>query len=246
MSNPAPGDSIPSTPPVTDKVSIGTPGEDNAPPQPPTPLTNPTPLAASLQGSLAPSASTPLVPGTEKCLEENALEQPERRRSLFRRPIFWFALAAAVVAVVLVVILPVYFTVIKPRNNTSLGGGGGPNGGNNGNPNGLTTGGDGSTVTTDNGTEFTYQNPFGGFCTWSRLFSIGEGIISQLESQGSGIRKIRSMTMLSQTRGRLLSTRRGNGEPTNSTGKRPLPHTCNLLSSCFLGNVSTYHLSMTV
>ena len=172
MSNPAPQDSIPPTPPVVpdEAVSIGTPG---APLQPPTPLGGLTSLTASLQDSLTPSAA-PLVPETERnldeSLEENVVgEKPERRRSLLTRPIFWFVVVAAIVAVALAVILPVYFTVIKPKNNTSTGGGNGGNGGGNGSgtpkpPGGLTTGGDGSTVTMDNGTEFTYHNPFGGFC----------------------------------------------------------------------------------
>ena len=172
MSSPAPEDSIPSTPAAPEKVLVDAPGEDDAPLQPPTPFADLTSLDTSPRDSFTPSAA-PLVPETEKNLEENVAEpQHDRRRSLFRRPIFWFAVAAAVVAVILAVILPVYFKVIKPKNNISAGGGGnggsgGDNGGSSGTPNptsGLTTGGDGSTVTTDNGTQFTYHNPFGGFC----------------------------------------------------------------------------------
>lgn len=195
MSNPASEESgIPPTPAAADEmVVVGTPGEDNAPLQSSTPLTVLTPPATSLRDSFTPSAA-PLVPGSEKNLEENVVfAQPERRsRSLFRRPIFWFAVAGAIVAVVLVVILPVYFTVIRPKNNASAGGGGG--GGNGpGNskppkPNGLTTGGDGSTVTTDNGTEFTYHNPFGGFCTYtlSYLDPPGGGVILRWNRRGLG------------------------------------------------------------
>lgn len=174
MFNPVPGDSIPSTPSAPDKALVGTPGEDNGPLQPPTPLTNLTPLRTSPRDSFTPSATAPLVPETEKNLEGNVSDQPQRQRSLFRRPIFWFSAVAAVAVVVLVVVLPVYFTVIKPKNNASSGGSGNPsNGGGDGsnsNPNptnGLTTGGDGSTVTMENGTEFTYRNPFGGFCMWT-------------------------------------------------------------------------------
>ena len=165
MSSPAPEDSVPSTPPIQD---------GDAPLRPPA-LLNLTPLGSSTRGSLTPSANAPLVPETEKVygngngLEEDAIRQPERRKSLFQRPIFLFAVAAACVVVVLAVILPVYFTVIKPKDKTSSSGGGNPNSNStNGNPNspkGLTTGGDGSTITMDNGTQFTYRNPFGGFCT---------------------------------------------------------------------------------
>ena len=192
MSTPPPEDSIPSTIPSTpsdpDKVLIDAPGENNAPLQPPTPFNNLTPLGTSLRDSLTPSAApfrdsfapsgALLVPETEKGLEENVADEPESRRSLFRRPIFWFAVVAGVVVVVLAVILPVYFTVIKPKNDASSDGSGNSNGGNGGNGSGnnnpttnlATTGGDGSTVTTDNGTEFTYHNPFGGFCMWSPPF----------------------------------------------------------------------------
>ena len=185
MTSPSPEDSIPSTPAAPDRVLSDTPGEDDAPLQPPAPFTNLTPLTASLRDSFTPS-SAPLVPEAEKNLEENlegdaVKAQPERRRSLLRRPIFWFAAAAAIVVVVLAVILPVYFTVIKPKNNTRTGGGknnGGNGGGNSGNPKpstGLTTGGDGSTVTTDNGTTFTYHNPFGGFCAYTLLSRMTRG-----------------------------------------------------------------------
>ena len=172
MSNPAPEDSIPSTPPAPEN---DVKGDDNTLLRPPTPLTNPTPLGSSPRDSFTPSAA-PLVLETEKddekTLEANVVDKPERRKSLFKRPIFWFAVAAVVVVVVLAAILPVYFIVIKPKNNTSSNEN--PNGSDNpnptnssGNPNspkGLTTGGDGSTVTMENGTQFTYHNSFGGFC----------------------------------------------------------------------------------
>ena len=206
MSTPTPEGSIPSTPPAPDRVLGDAPGEDNAPLQPPTALADLTSLAKSPRDSFTPSAA-PLVPETEKSLEENPIEvQPARRRgSLFRRPVFWFLAAAAIVAVVLSVILPVYFMVIRPKNNT--GGGGNSGGNNSGTPeplSELTTGGDGSTVTMENGTQFTYHNPFGGFCAHIPfiLECKGADLIAQL--QGSGIRKIRSMTMLSRTRGRRL------------------------------------------
>lgn len=183
MSSPSPEASIPSTPPAPDHAQL----------QPPTALTSRATITP--RESFTPSAA-PLVPETEKSLEENKVEgQPERRRSLFRRPLFWLAVAAAVVVIVLAVVLPVYFTVIKPKNNTSTNNGssnGNPtnNGGNNNttpnNPKGLITGGDGSTVTTDNGTEFTYHNPFGGYCASASLFSTSNRVISQFNRRGLG------------------------------------------------------------
>lgn len=102
-------------------------------------------------------------------------------RPLYKRPWFWLATAAGLAVVVLAVVLPVYFVVIKPdrdhhstssgASSTSSSGSSGDSGtsGNSGttgssNPQTLTTGGDGSTVTTDDGTTFTYKNPFGGYC----------------------------------------------------------------------------------
>ncbi|KAG8901579.1 hypothetical protein FRB99_005212, partial [Tulasnella sp. 403] len=86
-----------------------------------------------------------------------------------------------IVAVVAAVGLPVYIFVVKPSQNKSsdatsdntgsgtgngpdVGGGGGPTT-NPGKPtnNVVITGGDGSKVTTDNGTTFTYTNKFGGY-----------------------------------------------------------------------------------
>ena len=159
MSHPAPEDSVPSTPPAP----------DYAPLQPPTPLTGLTP-----QGSLAPSSNALLVPETEKGLEENETDQPEHPKPPFLKRVFWLPLVIAVV-IILAVVLPVYFTVIKPKNNTASGVSKNPDNsspspsptsssGNPKSPNDLTTGGDGSTVTMDNGTQFTYHNSFGGFC----------------------------------------------------------------------------------
>ena len=101
--------------------------------------------------------------------------QPERRKPPFLRRVFWFALAVIAAIIILAVVLPVYFTVIKPKNNTASGISNGPDhsssqptptstSGNPNSPKGLISGGDGSTVTTDNGTQFTYHNSFGGFC----------------------------------------------------------------------------------
>ena len=193
MSNPAPEDSTLPTPPVPEN---GVQDDDNAPLQPPTPPTNHTPSGTSPRDSFAPSA-VPLVTETEKddvkALEANGADQPGRRKPFFKRPIFWFAAAAVVVVVVLAVVLPVYFTVIKPKNNTSSNGN--TNGSNNpeptnspNSPRGLTTGGDGSTVTMDNGTQFTYHNPFGGFCELIPLPRLKDGESYTLDHRGLGSR----------------------------------------------------------
>jgi hypothetical protein len=74
--------------------------------------------------------------------------------------------AIALVVLILAIVLPVYFLVIKKKNSSSNGGGSGVIGDGDlpvEQPNGAITGGDGSTVYTENGS-FTYSNKFGG--TW--------------------------------------------------------------------------------
>lgn len=144
----------------------------------------------SYVGGTTPAASRPLLPedpnrGSEALLGAGAgaaafdekagagVGGPARRRRLG----LWLGIgAAAIVVVVLAVVLPVYFTVIKKHNNSSSGsksgsGSGGSSGGSGTNPEsptGAITGGDGSTITMDGGTSFTYTNQFGGFCTCSQ------------------------------------------------------------------------------
>ncbi|KAF9449262.1 glycoside hydrolase family 5 protein [Macrolepiota fuliginosa MF-IS2] len=70
--------------------------------------------------------------------------------------------------VALSIILPVYFTVIKPNHDSDRSvSGQNPNNTDSGThsipPAGPTEGGDGSTITTDDGSEFIYNNKFGGF-----------------------------------------------------------------------------------
>lgn len=149
----------------------------------PTPETVGSPRDSYVQ---APENSSPLVPETEKRnneaygLESSASSLP-KKRSLFGRPLFWLVALAIVTIVVLAVVLPVYFVVIKPHNSnstgTSGGGGGGTSGGGSGSgnppPAGVsTTGGNGSLITTADGTKFTYLNPFGGICKLYHIFSL--------------------------------------------------------------------------
>lgn len=151
----------------------------------PTPETVGSPRDSYVQ---APENSSPLVPETEKRnneaygLESSASSLP-KKRSLFGRPLFWLIALAVVTIIVLAVVLPVYFVVIKPHNSNSNstgasgGGGGGTSGGGSGSgnppPAGVsTTGGNGSLITTADGTKFTYLNPFGGICKLYHLFSL--------------------------------------------------------------------------
>jgi len=79
---------------------------------------------------------------------------------------------AVIIVLVLIIVLPVYFLVVRPQNQSAAV----VSGNNPGQPappanpssvpnipTGLITGGDGSTVTQDDGTTFTYSNKFGGY-----------------------------------------------------------------------------------
>jgi glucan 1,3-beta-glucosidase len=86
-----------------------------------------------------------------------------RKKNVLRRlPIFIAVISALVV---IAIILPVHFFTKAKREtrlaNSPLGAG---TSSNPGSPTGATTGGDGSVVIMEDGTEFVYQNKFGGFC----------------------------------------------------------------------------------
>jgi hypothetical protein len=96
--------------------------------------------------------------------------QPEKRKSLIKRPLFLLFALLALVIVAVAVVIPVYFVVIKKHSSnasaTSSGSGTPTSSAPGSTPTapGPTTGGDGSIITTETGDTFTYRNPFGGFC----------------------------------------------------------------------------------
>ncbi|KAJ7590552.1 glycoside hydrolase family 5 protein [Mycena floridula] len=83
---------------------------------------------------------------------------------------FWILCVLAVILVVVVVVVALYFAVIKPKNDKDRSSGSGSGSSDNSDPgwssSTFTTGGDGSTVTLENGTTFTYNNKFGGYWVW--------------------------------------------------------------------------------
>ncbi|PFH46075.1 glycoside hydrolase family 5 protein [Amanita thiersii Skay4041] len=100
------------------------------------------------------------------------LSQSQPRKPWMRKRLLFLLLflAMVVIVVVLVVILPVYFVVIRGKSqhtsnaSTATSSSNMPRPSQNGLPSPAPTiGGDGSRVVTDNGTEFTYHNPFGGY-----------------------------------------------------------------------------------
>jgi len=117
--------------------------------------------------------SAPLLPDVgegEKDFDGPGTFAAKKSIPLYRKPLIWVLAVAALALIATAVIVPVYFVVIKPKNNTVTGGTGGSNGTDpNDNPvhkppTSTNSGGDGSTIKADDGSEFTYSNPFGGIC----------------------------------------------------------------------------------
>lgn len=112
-----------------------------------------------------PSGPVPMSPtGQPRFLEEkNATYTPPRAKS-HRRALLLIVLAALIIIIVAIVV-PIYFTVIKPKTNpgsravssspTQTAG--------SATPSQTVTGGDGSIITMEDGTTFTYKNQFGGY-----------------------------------------------------------------------------------
>lgn len=110
---------------------------------------------------------------------DSPLYLPEKRAayigpsSKFKRKLLAGAAVAAFI-VIAAIIVPVYFTVIKPKSAavvpSSSSSGSGPASPSSTSSTGslaLVTGGNGSKVTTEDGTTFIYTNPFGGFWYWN-------------------------------------------------------------------------------
>lgn len=124
-----------------------------------------------------------LLPAKNEPDEYHERRAPTKKK---RRPLLIALIGLIILAVVvLAVVLPVYFTVIKPKQHNFAGSGSsgsetepagtGPIGEGKGehnpsSPTGATSGGDGSTVIGEDGSTFTYNNKFGGFCKFSHLF----------------------------------------------------------------------------
>jgi len=126
---------------------------------------------------VTPAHSTALLPVAADKDSEAAPWQPApSTRPFYRRPIWLVIALGALVAVILAVILPVYFTVIhksngnrssinKPGSSSATASSTGPSSPSpTKTPSNAITGGDGSTITMKDGTEFIYNNSFGGSC----------------------------------------------------------------------------------
>lgn len=126
--------------------------------------------------SNAGSNSAPLLPEVG---EKYFAGEGPKSKPFHKKPLVWVLAAAAIALIATAVVVPVYFTVIKPKNNTASS----PNNNNgtdsNGNGNGTPThhpptnsisGGNGSNITTEDGSQFIYSNPYGGICESNSTF----------------------------------------------------------------------------
>ena len=120
---------------------------------------------------------------------------PPRARS--RRRMWIIGAAAAAAVAVIVIVVAIYFAVIKPHQNSNDSVSGGASKGDSKgsqtssssaasasstskpSQNLAVTGGDGSTVTMDDGTTFTYSNPFGGYWYWDENDPFNNGARAQ-------------------------------------------------------------------
>ena len=117
----------------------------------------------------SPANSAPLLGTGEKGLADAGNFSASRSKPLHKKPLIWLLAIVGLALVAAAVVVPVYFTVIKPKNNSVSS-----NNGSNSDdppvhqpPSSKISGGDGSTITAEDGTQFTYTNPFGGICEYS-------------------------------------------------------------------------------
>jgi len=162
---------------ATDRDSYTAPSFDSSKPLAPAAAPyRDDPYGASASGFLAEKGGANAYPPSSPPAEHGSVAGGKRRK-----PWVWVVAAAAIVAIVVAVIVPVYFKVIKKSNSSSSSspdhsGGSSSGGGSSSTGNGAggaanpglgqsaaIMGGDGSTVTTETGSTFTYTNSFGGF-----------------------------------------------------------------------------------
>jgi hypothetical protein len=164
--------------------------------------------------------------GEQPTDHDDDYHQPQKRKSIFTRPVFWLAASSAIVLIVLVVILPVYFTVIKKDKSAAASTANGTPqptaSGKPGSPTSMVTGGDGSIITTANGVNFTYKMLLVDFVGLSTVTYSHADLILLFYDQGMPIPTILLTTTPSQTPGLYPSIRVGLGGKIKSTGTFPI------------------------
>ncbi|KAK2460379.1 hypothetical protein APHAL10511_007544 [Amanita phalloides] len=167
----------------------------------------------------ADSAPRPMSPmGTSPILDEKNVRYAPPRPSSRRGRLALLALAA-VVLVIVAVVIAVYFAVIKhkPTGSRDVPDGTSSTNSAKGPTNVLVTGGDGSTVTMDDGTTFVYANKHGGYWYYDQNDPFNNGARAQSwtpalnETFNYGIDKIRGVNV-----GGWLNT-----EPTSFLSRTP-------------------------
>ncbi len=149
------------------------------------------PNDGSFAGQSTPDLSYRDKPSSPYLSEKRAAYAPPNQRSR-KRALLIGAIALAAIIVV-VVVVAVYFTVVKPKNDKSGSASGGVSHGDGTTTTGssaapsasstavalVVTGGDGSKVTKDDGSTFTYKNSFGGYWYWDPTDPFNNGARAQ-------------------------------------------------------------------
>ncbi|KAG6816658.1 hypothetical protein H0H87_004301 [Tephrocybe sp. NHM501043] len=140
-------------------------------PTPRNSLVPPFPYSTDTSGNLLYNDSKP---------ELDKIPEKLPRLTRKRRPLIFILIGLVILAIIVLgVVLPVYFVVVKKQQRNSQDGAAPTStsaGGSDSDPDvnipptRATSGGDGSTVTKDDGSTFTYSNKFGGFCKSSVYF----------------------------------------------------------------------------
>lgn len=125
---------------------------------------------------------------TGRSLEEKRAAYAPKTKST--RKVMIVAIIAALALIIAAVVIPLYLFVIKPSHSNNLAKGttsstssaptptsSASSGGNSKNL--QITGGNGSKVTLENGTTFTYQNSFGGYWYWDEKDPLNQGARAQ-------------------------------------------------------------------
>lgn len=126
--------------------------------------------------------------------DKRAIYAPPREKS--KRKYLLLGVLGALMLIIAAVLVPLYFVVFKKHdgstsdNNNGTTGGGGGDGGNSSSPTGtpqgttVVTGGDGSKVTLEDGSTFTYSNAFGGSWYWDANDPFNNGAQAQSWTPG--------------------------------------------------------------
>lgn len=162
--------------------------------------------------SFAGEQGHPMSPmGQNRFMEEKrAAYAPPHAKS--KRKVIILAVIASLILLILAVVIPVYFAVIRPNSAKNLSGSGSETEtakptttGKSGKPPvvAAVTGGDGSKVTMEDGTTFTYSNSFGGQWYWDENDPFNNGARAQSwspalnETFRYGIDQIRGSALIS-------------------------------------------------